>query len=187
MGVYQHVTVWSGTTGTPYYTVINFHDAVSSQANANAANTKVLNFWAAATARITNLLTFAAETTVNEYNLDGTLAAFWTTAGFTGAGSAVGDRLPPATSGLLRLETGTVLSGRKLRGRIFLPGPPETDNVTAGVPQGAYQTTWNTAFAALDAAGAPELVVWSRRYAAVASVTSGATQPRWAVLRSRRD
>jgi hypothetical protein len=107
-------------------------------------------------------------------------------------GTAAGDPLPSQTQGLVRLATSTVISGRRLRGRLFIPGPVEADNTSAGVPSSTYTTDVTTAAATLFDAGATasEPVIWHRptggsggNHGLVTGVTTVAT---WSVLRSRR-
>lgn len=189
MGLYRVRTTFTGLGGSPYLMTNWFWDSTSSQANAAAAVTKATNFVAAGAARISNLVTWATQSNVDEFDLSGELTSFWTVsqAGMNGAGTQTGEPLPTANNGLLRLETGVVLGGKRFRGRLFLPAPTETNNGISGAPDSAYRTSWNTALTSLLAAGAPTACVWSRRYAAQATIVSGATQSYWAILRSRRD
>jgi hypothetical protein len=107
-------------------------------------------------------------------------------------GTAAGDPLPGQTQGLVRLATSTVVSGRRLRGRLFIPGPVEADNTSAGVPSSTYTTDVTTAAATLLAAGATasDAVIWHRPTGgaggASADITGVGTASTWSVLRSRR-
>ena len=107
-------------------------------------------------------------------------------------GTAAGDPLPYQTQGLLRLFTSTVVGGRRLRGRLFVPAPPESLSTSGSGPTTAYQTS-------VDAGGDSMLVtittpsdpvVWHRPVGGAGGssglVTSTAASPTWAVLRSRR-
>jgi hypothetical protein len=111
----------------------------------------------------------------------------------TVVGGAVGDLLPRQTQGLLRLNTSTVIGGRRVRGRLFIPGALESDNSSAQ-PTGTYLSDLNVAAATLLAAGATasSLVVWHRPTPGVGggaspAVTGVSAAPTWSVLRSRRD
>lgn len=107
-------------------------------------------------------------------------------------GSGAGDPLPFQTQGLVRLLTSTVLNGRRVQGRLFIPGPLEGGNTTGGGPTAAYQTAYDAGGDGMLAAGATtsSLQVWHRPVngagGANASVTSTSPSPTWAVLRSRR-
>lgn len=53
-----------------------------------------------------------------------------------GVGLVSGDLAPPQTAGLVKLQTGA--SGRRGRGRIYLPFPSESDSTSAGKPSATY-------------------------------------------------
>lgn len=147
----------------------------------------------------------AASAVADEYTVDFDpicIAIEATTGALTGAyvgtdptsvvGSASGDNLPRQTQGLVRLSTATVVGGRRLRGRLFVPGPVEDSNDGAGLPTSTYVTDVTTAASTLLAAGATASVpvVWHRPTDGAGGthgvITGVATSPRWSVLRSRR-
>lgn len=107
-------------------------------------------------------------------------------------GSGAGDGLPLQTQGLVRFSTSTVIGGRRVRGRLFIPGPIESDNTAAGNPSSTYTTDITVAAATILAAGATasEPVIWHRPTGGSGGASplitgvSGATT--WSVLRSRR-
>ena len=116
----------------------------------------------------------------------------------TGAGTAAGDALPYATQGLVRLATDDFVAGRRVRGRIFLPGIDENFNAATGIPSSTFLSTVQTAVTNLIAAGG--LLVWARPFAGAegppvrparlgskASITASTVWTQWAVMRSRRD
>ena len=106
-------------------------------------------------------------------------------------GSDSGDAMSPATQGLVRWTTGSIVHGRFLRGHIFLPALTENSNDPDGTPTATFLTQVNAAAAALIADAGSELVVWHRPIAGsggqFVAVTSSNTADKWAVLRSRRD
>lgn len=120
------------------------------------------------------------------------------TGAFTGTqpldvvGTNANDQLPAQTQGLVRLSTASVVGGRRVRGRIFLPGPCETGNTSGGVPTSTYVSDWNTAAALLLAGGstASDVVIWHRPQGGAGGaspvVTGVGTASTWSVLRSRR-
>lgn len=123
------------------------------------------------------------------YTVDPATGQATNVTGVTGAvitGTVGTEGLPGATQGLLSLHTGVFVSGREIRGRLFIPGPTEA-NSDATVPNGAYKLGVDSAAAALIADGNSDWVIWSREKGQFATITSAATWNRWAVLRSRRD
>lgn len=118
--------------------------------------------------------------------------AFAGTDPLTVTGAAAGDVCPRQTQGLLRLGTSTVINGRRVRGRLFLPGVLEADNNVNGVPFSTYTSDATTAFSSILTPGATASspVIWHRPQGgaggASPAVTSVSCSPSWAVLRSRR-
>jgi hypothetical protein len=109
--------------------------------------------------------------------------------GGSGVGTVSGDPMPWANQGLLRLLTDTYVSGRRLRGRFFVPAQVEA-NSTLGVPIGAYVTGLNAIAQTLiddSNTASSEWCVWSRKNGVAAPITAPDTWGQWAVLRSRRD
>lgn len=107
----------------------------------------------------------------------------------TGTGS--GDFLPMQTQGLLRLQTGSFINGRRVAGRIFLPNQLETFN-TGGAPLASWVTAVNTAAALLGTTVVTPIAqrVWHRPGPAGAGlsvvVTGRSASTNWAILKSRR-
>src|SRR5262245_10964754 len=119
-------------------------------------------------------------------------------AAFTGATPSpvtfvmTGDPLPSQTQGLITWNTSTVVNGRRVRGRTYVPLPSESHNAS-GAPQPAYTTGLQAGVAALMTAGstASRPVIWHRPPPAGglgidAPVIGGSASPAWSVLRSRR-
>ena len=98
-----------------------------------------------------------------------------------------GEALPAFTQGLMRLETGTVVSGRRLRGRFFLPGMQESFNTAAGVPSGTMVGDMNSAIGAFLGGDGGALVIYSPTHHVSFSVNDADFWTQWAILRSRRD
>jgi hypothetical protein len=118
--------------------------------------------------------------------------AFAGTDPLTVTGTQAGDALPRQTQGLVRLSTSTVVGGRRLRGRLFVPGPAEADNDSAGLPTGTYTSGLTSGFADMLNAGATASVpvIWHRPTGGAGgthgAITGVSASPSWAVLRSRR-
>lgn len=105
-------------------------------------------------------------------------------------GSQTGEALPYATAGLVRWRTNTVVAGRRLQGRTFLPNPGETNSGAGGVPVSAYLNELQAAGDALIASALSTPVVWARptesRAGTHGEITAASPWGQFAVLRSRR-
>lgn len=101
---------------------------------------------------------------------------------------ASGTLLPRSSQGLLRFGTNAVRRGRRVRGKVFVPGM-RTNEDSDGRPAAALVAAFGTTGRALIAA-AP-LVIYSRPGDAGAGASAAATTAsgwtEYAVLRSRRD
>lgn len=151
----------------------------------------VNNFWEAARSAMTNQITIQVSNQVDLIDGAGTLEQ-----GLVGGtvvsknGGAAGAALPAQTQGLLRLNTPTVVAGRRLRGRMFIPGPVSGPEGGVTVPGPDYQGDLTAAGNALVDASEVEAmrwVVWSRKNASYAPITGVSVWGKYAVLRSRRD
>lgn len=180
--------VWTGVAGSPYYTNLYFgtgEDAVGDpQGDVDAVEDFLTNI-------VPELLNpLHAEVVpevalINEVTGDitGFVPVNITGKNFTNAGEA----LPRMTQMLLRLRTGTVAGGRRVQGRVFIPGMPESANLADGRPNGALTAGIRDAFIAQVLAAPDPLVVWSRKNGVAAEVGAVTAWSEWAVLRSRRD
>lgn len=110
----------------------------------------------------------------------------------TTIGTDTGDPLPYQTQGLLKWTTASVINGRRVRGRLFIPGPTEGSNTSAGVPMTTYTNDVVSGGGTLFNPGATTsfAVVWHRPSGAGAgaapAITAATASPTWSVLRSRR-
>jgi hypothetical protein len=102
---------------------------------------------------------------------------------FTGTG----DPLPWASQVLVRMATSQFNDGRRLRGRIYIPGILES-MCAAGVLAPASQTTFNTPLAALitSTASTGKWAVWSRTHPGWASIDSAIVWSQFGVQKRRR-
>jgi len=184
MPVNQVRVIWSGlpVVGNGLST-FNFS---STTGTAQQQATAVGTFLTATNDRRTTSITWTLDTDVPTLDVaTGQLQAITTVTSAQALGTAAGDLIPFATQGLLRLFTGTIVGGRLLQGRIFLPGAVESDS--NGGPTSTYMTDYDTAAAALVADANADWSVWSRTHGVLSSVAQGSTWNEWAVLRSRRD
>jgi hypothetical protein len=156
-------------------------------------------FWTGCASIIDNAVTWEVGPEVPEIDeTTGVLSGVTSVVAGTGAGTAVSDALPPSTQGLVRLQTGDFVAGRRVRGRIFVPGVTEATNSSGGAPDAGALLAMGDAATALVAAGG--ILVWARpfegsagppvkpaRLGSKASITGTSVWGSWAVMRSRRD
>lgn len=178
--------VW---TGTPVagggLSTFYFNEGDGSAAQQVAA---VATFLDSTEDRRTTGLSWATESDVATIDIaDGTLIALTSVTPESGTGTATGDRLGPINQVLIRLFTDTVIGGRLLRGRLFMPGAVEAMNTATGFVDPAATADYEAAGAALIANTDVTWQVWSRAHAAQASITTVDAWGEWAVMRSRRD
>lgn len=181
---------------TPGFTSLWWAPQTTGGSTADATDTlaRFRAFWQA-------LITFMSTGTT--VTLDSTCIAVEATTGvltgaFTGTAPGVvtatgaGDPLPRQTQGLLRLGTATIISGRRLQGRLFIPNPIESHNDLGVGPTSAYSSAVTTAGGGMLTAGATTSapVIWHRPGPGGAgsqgTVTSSSCSLTWSVLRSRR-
>lgn len=180
-------TVWTGVAGAPWYSNMYFTDDTLSTTAQDAVNA-VGTFWSAISGNIVNTVAYTVQGAVARIDdATGTLLGAWAVTPVTGAGTAAVDQLPRQVQGLVRWETGRVVSGRFLRGRTFIPGLGETLNNAGGIPAPAVVTLFGTAGAALIADSGNELLVWSRAHGVSEPAVSATGWSQWATLRTRRD
>ena len=162
--------------------------AESALLSAGDATTAVHNFWNAIKSYISDQVAFQVQTDVPVINIDNGEIQSIADGGSPDqvTGTDEGDPLPYQTQLVGRLRTGVYISGRELRGRIFIPGIGEGNSVL-GAPSGAVIDTVNDA---LTPAFVPSLsaegVVYSRTHHVAAPVSLATCATTFAVLRSRR-
>lgn len=178
----MHTTYWTGASSTPVGA-----DAVDVAGRVRA-------FWNSFKNHIPTTVTISTNTPADVLNeatgeLQAQLAV-GAPANVVGGGSG---ELPKATQVLLKLNTGSVVNGRFLRGRQFIGPICLADNL-AGVIVPATNTDLLTAAAFYNTgATASALVVWHRPTellpagGVTAPVISYGTNTEFSVLRSRRD
>ena len=102
-----------------------------------------------------------------------------------GHGTLTGQPLPPANQALIRWKCSSIVAGRRLQGRTFVPGM--TENLSDdGTPNADLVTALETAAAYLLDVTTSGFAVYSHTHHVAAVVTSFSVYPRYAVLRSRR-
>jgi hypothetical protein len=184
MPVNRVQVVWSGPSVVGGgLSTFYFFDNVGTPAQHVAAAALFLSSSEALRISGTVWTTVADVATLN--TATGALEGITSTTTSTGTGTASGDATPPTTQGLLRLYSNTVVGGRLLRGRLFLPGVPET--LSTGAPTAAFLTGYNASAANLVASANADWAVWSKTHGVLSSVQTANTWNKFAVLRSRRD
>lgn len=179
-------TVWDGVAGAPYYTTLAV-DA-SDPGNIDQVRDAWEDFLQDQASNIDTRIAANIQGDVPVVDLaTGTLVRVETITPAIIDMNGLGDILPASTQGLCRLRTGLVVGGRRLRGRLFLPGMTEANSTAAGVPSSALQSDVDAALTLLITASAGAWVVYSRTHQAISSVTTASLWSQWAVLRSRRD
>jgi len=193
-------TVFTGVAGAPFYNnlyfggiadVINPQDCVDAVDVAWTTLTTIMNI---------NLIgAIEAEVPIIEDTTGEIQSVVSTTGGVVDPTSAA-EPLPTATQGLVRLSTNTFVDGRRLRGRVFVPGLTEGSQ-DAGVPNAStIASLANFGQTILDDSSV-NLVIFRRprpadpdaippveaRDGTSASVASSTGWGQFAVLRSRRD
>jgi hypothetical protein len=183
--VYRARVLFTGGTGGAQVATMHFRN--DTGLTAQYASDAIGDFFSAMKTKISSAYTISADTEVLTIDVATgltTAAATVTPRSFNGEDSS--DPLPWQTQGLCKFPTGFFLAGRRLQGRVFIPGPTEASN-TNGVPSSAYVTAVQSAVDTLTGWTNADLVVYSAVHHAAISVPAGAAATRWASLRSRRD
>ena len=179
-------TIATGVAGSPWYTNFYFRSVPGSDTPQNWADA-VIDYWNVLDGLTSNGVTFAVQpdvAVIDEATGQQTSAYQVTGANIVSIGGT--EPLPAATQGLVRWETQTFVSGRRLRGRSFMPWVPESFS-SNGVPDTSYRNVLDGAAEALIADADSELRIYSPTGATSGLVTSASVWTKWAVLRSRRD
>jgi hypothetical protein len=173
------------TAGNPLLSTMFFG---SDDTNAASAADAVFAFWQALSTVMSSECTFVIERECALIDpATGELTGFADSGDDRAdSGSLTDELLPPATQGLITWKTSAIVEGRRLQGRTFIPGLPESQS-SAGIPATALRTAADTAVTGLLELGPNALVVYSRAHHVADQVTSGQLWGEFAVLRSRRD
>lgn len=183
--VYRVRANWTGApvTGPAVSTFFFADDVITAQAASNHVSTFLGNLDAV----LSTQLTWTTEPEVDTLDTTtGILQNVTSVTTATGTGSNAADPLPRTTQGLARWGTGQIISGRALKGHMFIPGFCE-DNNTNGNVAPATVTGVNTALSNFVTAAAPHFVIWSRTHGTSRPVVTSSLWSQWAYLSSRRD
>lgn len=192
--IYRVRTVFTGVPGTPWYSNLYFDgDDTGTIAGVHAL---VVDFWDAIAGLQSGDVVWTVESTVVTLNEEGGQVEAYTEIG-AATGDGAGDpatALPWQTQALIRLNTDGVRAGRRVLGRIFVPGLLESQN-ESGVLSGALVSALQGAIDGLvtgAAANETSMVVWGRPATGLGLgdkylVTAATINPGWSYLSSRRD
>lgn len=191
--------IWTGVAGSPLYTNFYFRNQ-ATQTSADA----VIGFFTDMAPKIATDYEVNVEGEAPIFDeTDGSLIAVENVTGGLVGGSSTGQQLGRATQGLLQLFTEGIVGNRRVRGRMYVAGPTETDNAGAGQPQVGYQDLLNAAYQDnlqdVLVRDTNAHVIWSRpipaddpagrdpRAGSAHTVTASSVWGEWGVQRSRRD
>jgi len=185
---YQVTVEFSGPSGTPWFNRMYF---TTGGGTAQQAATAAGTFWGAVDALIRDDVTWTTGTEVEELNdSTGALETVNAITAVTGTGGDTTTDMATVLQGLVSWRTGTIVNGRELRGRTFIPGLTQNVN-TAGLLSTAAQTAWTTAANALIADANSVYVIWHRPVngsgGQMAPVVTCSVTRKFSVMRSRRD
>lgn len=179
-------TLFTGVDGSPYYSNLYFPGTLSTDAQSRADAVRTFWFGLTTLLRTPMLATIDPFVPVISESTGEVTGGFTVTppaqVGFTSTGAA----MPPANQMLIRLSTPTYFAGRRLKGKLYIPGLTENTNDPGGVVSPTDRGTVLTALAPL-LTGANRLGVWSRKNGAFVQVDGASAWEKWAMLRSRRD
>lgn len=179
-------TIWGLPSGTGHVSVMYF----STTPTIASQRTALQAFWTTIGPSLASTVGWTVATTGRELDAQtGVLTGAWSEntakAGFGTGGSVP---IPDAAMLLIQWRTGTIVNGRFLRGRTFIPGA-STGAVVGGNVTPAVTTAMVNAGSTL-AGSAADLLVWHRPIAGSGgtgvTVTSVTAWSEYAVLRKRR-
>lgn len=183
--MYRYRVNHLGIAGTPYLSTFYFRlSGTNSQAAAAAVQTF---FTSTAQRRHTDLVSQGDSVMDILSPITGTLTGYAAVDTWQVSSTGSGSQGAHATQGLLRLSTNAVVGGRRVEGKMFLPGIRQGDMASTGLPNTTYRTDYDDAAAVLIADADVDWVVWSRKNGTQESIEAATTWGNFAVLRSRRD
>ncbi len=200
MSLIRVQTIWSGVAGSPYYTNLYAVGPLTTN-NGNDLAAAFRTFLVSTAGQFTDDLSAQITPELLEFEEStGVVTGAGTTTQAAVAGTNAGAHLPKANQLLLRWTTAGIVHNRRVRGRIFIPGLPETANDAVGLPESAVVTAFANAATALLTTMSGRMRVWAQPFAGTVgppvnparagtahAITGSAVAPFWAILRSRRD
>jgi hypothetical protein len=178
--------LWTGLAGAPYFTQFFFgHEPSQASATATALRTCLFGFNARCMTPM--IAAISPEQTVIDTATGKPTATEIATAVTDVAFSGTGTPLPTVDQVVMRLKTSQFNLGRRLQGRIFVPGLNTAAN-SGGRLDSVYKSSFDASFGGLIAntATSGKWAIWSRKYKGWASIDSATAWSEFGVMRSRR-
>lgn len=155
------------------------------QANIQAVSV----FWDTIKTEVSSGVTIKIEGAVDILDeVTGDLVGTYSGVGDTKTGTASGNAMPPANQRLLRLRTNEIAGGKRILGKLYIPGAviPSSDTQTVPLP---VRTKLEVAGDGLASASGITggWCVWSRKNGQAYTIKKTSAWDKYAILRSRRD
>lgn len=179
-------SIFEGVAGSPYYSNLYFGGTISTDAEERAD--RVMAFWNLLNTSLTTPMTVRIDPFVA--SIDEPTGEI--TGGFTITPPTpvqftnTTTQLPRFTQLLVKWSTPTYNGGRRLQGRMFIPGFCEVNNNAGGRPDDAIRAAVLTNLQPLIT-GPDRVGVYSKTFGVFSQVDGASVGAEWAVLRSRRD
>lgn len=186
MPSYRYRAIASGVAGSPAY--ITFYATMTADGTAQDFVDGVEDYLNVANNYMYNAVILTGDSQVIRFDpATGEQTGAISVTPFTMTATGGLSLLPPATQCLATLRTTIFDTGRLVRGRINLPYFSEDHNGTDGRVSSAVLTALNNAAGIFLTSTTVDWSVWSRKLGNLFPVSAVAHEPKWAVLRSRRD
>lgn len=189
-------TIATGVAGAPWY--VNTYWSLEGARNASDSANRMRLFWDSLKLGLATGVTYQVDPEVAQIDaFTGEVENIFEVNVAPVAGGAGVPALPFFTQGMVRLNTNGVVRGRRVQGRIYVPGVAQQGTAN-GQPPPTFVSGMQTAAALLLAAPDNALpVVWSRPFVNTGelpplfgsshNVTAVIARTKYGVLRSRRD
>lgn len=176
---------WTGLSTDPYYTNLFFLDPLAeAQACVNTVRTLITNLAPGYTTYLQAHL--QAEVVQIDPATDKATAAVSVSPGAVIPGTGSTELLPTQVQGLIKFNTPVYIAGRRIQGRMYVPGACEGENNQT--PSSTYvarlQSAANGYLAAAVTADV-QPVIYSRKNGTYALISSAVGEGQWATLRGR--
>lgn len=182
----RHTGVFDTAPGTPYYNSLYFIGSTAGEAVAAAEAAH--DFWSHLGNALRTDMVWRSGTEVDLVDVaTGQVTETFAVPSNTVEFSGTLEPLPPANQALIRLRTNAFENGRRIRGRIFVPGVTEAFTQTGVVQPGSLTLLQDAANLLITSGGAAGgLCVYSVTHRMFAQVSSASPWDQFAVQRSRR-
>jgi hypothetical protein len=183
--LWKVVTKITGPAGSPWYNSLYFHDTVGSpQDAADAAQ----DLWDGLKAYMHTSATFFTPTEVLVLDIpNGEVQGIEPVTQHTGSGVVSADPLPRGIQLKMKMRTGIFLSGREVKGSIFVPALCESKNSVSGEVDTATVAATAIIGNALISDANTLYGIYSVKHRAFFEAASCSVNGEWSMLRTRRD